>query len=969
MMSLIKQLILPFFIITASFIVINITIAEEKIGVPQEVNSESKNDADNVDKTKKILEQIALIEKTFEMEGKEILDLFAYLEDILGKKREFESQTNVYKIELTTFGSQLHLPDVETKLLEKAYMSSQAAVGKLTKDVARLKEKSEQLKQSQQISYEQKINNDKFLMELQFSAQTYSNKEITHAKEITTADAASQKQISPKNNQQETLDKKQIQVIDKPQRLSPEQQLESGKYGDPQQRAALKQRVELEEQLQQEQNLLAQKKLEEEKKAEEEQRDSLNKLTIKLKFLQTALTKKMLLMQSIISIISGEIPELEEIQSKYKTLASELEIRIRDSKKAELLTRKTNPLTQGRWKQIGEDISEFLSIVDSIFDLKSWENSFSFLWLSGLHKLISFIIILFLVSLISIRFKILIKKFSSSSPHLEKRYWSRVVLGTFANNLVLSAVTAFFYLCIKFRLFFNYAIVANLIVEILMILIFILWLIYFFENIKKRYPKTPVKELIFFLKALNLVAIIYILFGTALKSDSTIVIGYRLLCEIMFYGWLIYFLKKLMPEMTRYCERQNKTIQMIPTFYKNGVILAAIVGIVLELLGYGTLAFYWYTSWGKTVVVLMWSALIIGASKEWIISDLSDDANQAKDSAAHTHSHQTHPHGLVKSEFSILWLIRKLSFIVMFFGVTIALMLSWASSDFVFAWLYTILSFKFTVGSMSFSIFTIFEAMVIIIITHFFANIWRNFFKKNILGESGLDQGLQESMTTITVYSIWIIGIFTALIVFGLNTTTLTVAFGALSIGIGFGLQNVVSNFISGIILLFERPIQVGDDIEVGGIWATVKKTNVRSTLVQTYDNATIIIPNSELISNRVTNWSFKDRRLRRKVKVGVEYSSDVELVRKTLLEVAGRTPRVLKFPEPDVLFEDFGDSALIFGLRFWTFTDYCITVETDIRFKISKAFKEKGIVMAFPQQDIHIKSVPSNFIVAEKPS
>ncbi|MBF0235172.1 MAG: mechanosensitive ion channel [Desulfamplus sp.] len=253
------------------------------------------------------------------------------------------------------------------------------------------------------------------------------------------------------------------------------------------------------------------------------------------------------------------------------------------------------------------------------------------------------------------------------------------------------------------------------------------------------------------------------------------------------------------------------------------------------------------------------------------------------------------------------------------------------------------------------------QAFILLIVTHFIAKSWRHFFQKNFLGDSGLDHGLQESMTTITVYSIWIFGIFIALVVFGLNTTTLTVAFGALSIGLGFGLQNIFSNFISGIILLFERPIQVGDDIEVNGTWANVRKTNVRSTVVQTYDNATIIIPNSELISNRVTNWSFKDKRLRRKVTVGVEYGSDIELVRITLLEIAGKTSKVLKYPEPDVLFEDFGDSALIFSLRFWTFVDYFMAVETDVRFRINKEFKSKGIVIAFPQQDINIKSIPSD--------
>ena len=162
---------------------------------------------------------------------------------------------------------------------------------------------------------------------------------------------------------------------------------------------------------------------------------------------------------------------------------------------------------------------------------------------------------------------------------------------------------------------------------------------------------------------------------------------------------------------------------------------------------------------------------------------------------------------------------------------------------------------------------------------------------------------------------------------------------------------------MSGIILLFERPIQVGDDIEVNGLWAQVRKINVRATVVQTYDNASIIIPNSDLISSQVTNWSFKDKRLRRNVAVGVAYGSDVELVRDTLLEVVDKTPRILKLPKPDVVFKDFGDSALIFMVRFWTRVEYFYSVETDVRFAIDRLFRERNIEIAFPQQDIHIRS------------
>ena len=193
--------------------------------------------------------------------------------------------------------------------------------------------------------------------------------------------------------------------------------------------------------------------------------------------------------------------------------------------------------------------------------------------------------------------------------------------------------------------------------------------------------------------------------------------------------------------------------------------------------------------------------------------------------------------------------------------------------------------------------------------------------------------------------------------------------FGALGIGLGFGLQNIFNNFVSGLILLFERPIQVGDVVEVNGIWGKVNKINVRSTLVQTYDNASLIIPNSEFISNQLKNWSFKDSRIRRKITVGVAYGSDLNLVRQTLMEVAENHPKVLAEPQPDILFEDFGDSALVFKLRIWTLVDYALSTDTEIRFEIDRLFRKRNIQIPFPQQDIHFQStlVHKNLDQAEK--
>ncbi|MCP4105578.1 MAG: mechanosensitive ion channel [Desulfobacteraceae bacterium] len=220
-----------------------------------------------------------------------------------------------------------------------------------------------------------------------------------------------------------------------------------------------------------------------------------------------------------------------------------------------------------------------------------------------------------------------------------------------------------------------------------------------------------------------------------------------------------------------------------------------------------------------------------------------------------------------------------------------------------------------------------------------------------------MEPGVRESIKTISVYIIWLLGILISLNAVGVSSTSLTVGFGALGIGLGFGLQNIFNNFVSGIILLFERPIQVGDAVEVNGVWGEVKKINVRSTLVQTYSNASLIIPNSEFISNQVKNWSFKDPRVRRTITIRVAYGSDIKLVKDTLLEIADKVAEVYHYPNPSVIFTDFGESALIFKLRIWTHVDVCLSVETDVRFEIDRLFRERNIEIPFPQRDVHIST------------
>lgn len=191
----------------------------------------------------------------------------------------------------------------------------------------------------------------------------------------------------------------------------------------------------------------------------------------------------------------------------------------------------------------------------------------------------------------------------------------------------------------------------------------------------------------------------------------------------------------------------------------------------------------------------------------------------------------------------------------------------------------------------------------------------------------------------------------------GVDLSSLAIVFGALSLGIGFGLQNIVSNFVSGLILLVERPIKVGDWITVGGAEGTVKNINVRSTEIETFQKKSIIVPNSELINQQVGNWTFKSKRGRVDIPLGVAYGTDVRLVEKTLYEIAAAHKMVAKEPETNVWFSGFGDSSLDFVLRMHVFDiGNNVTVQTDVRFEILKQFEALDIEIPFPQRDLNIK-------------
>ncbi len=239
--------------------------------------------------------------------------------------------------------------------------------------------------------------------------------------------------------------------------------------------------------------------------------------------------------------------------------------------------------------------------------------------------------------------------------------------------------------------------------------------------------------------------------------------------------------------------------------------------------------------------------------------------------------------------------------------------------------------------------------------------------------QARLDEGGRTALASITGYVGIAIAALVALSVSGVQMTNLAVIAGALSVGIGFGLQTIVSNFISGIILLFERPIRPGDWIAVGTTQGYVRKISIRATQIETFDHADVIVPNSELITKEVTNWMLRDSWGRVTVPVGVAYGSDTEKVSQLLLEVANAHPLVMKnspaVPSPKILFMGFGDSALNFELRcFIRQVDRRADTISDLNFAIEALFRREGIEIPYRQTEIRIKGAPVSLPVAPEP-
>jgi small-conductance mechanosensitive channel len=270
------------------------------------------------------------------------------------------------------------------------------------------------------------------------------------------------------------------------------------------------------------------------------------------------------------------------------------------------------------------------------------------------------------------------------------------------------------------------------------------------------------------------------------------------------------------------------------------------------------------------------------------------------------------------------------------------------------------LNFKLLmVGDTKLTIGLFLGLTISIILLFIVSELARKFLANKILTRYKLEIGIRQSIATIFKYIVIIIGLVTILQNSNVDLSALGILAGAIGVGIGFGLQNITNNFISGLIILFERPIKVGDRIEVDQVYGDVVTISARSTTILTNDNISIIVPNSQFIDNAVINWSHNDSNIRFNIPVGVSYNEDPEKIKRILLEVVKKNQGILKQPPPDVLFDKYNDSSIDFNLRVWTtqYTNRPGVLKSQLYYEIFRKFREENVEIPFPQRDIHIRS------------
>lgn len=386
-----------------------------------------------------------------------------------------------------------------------------------------------------------------------------------------------------------------------------------------------------------------------------------------------------------------------------------------------------------------------------------------------------------------------------------------------------------------------------------------------------------------------------------------------------------------------------------PRLFRWGFRLAGLVFIsvtLLELAGYHILAARLLESSLKTVLLILLGWMFVVLLEGWVKFILQ---TKVLDGIPRFRPNAQLIEGRLTNILSVF----------VFTFVAVILLVVWRVYENVGDALQGLFSIGFSVGTWKLTLGMMIIVAIALYVSFVVSWLVQGILLEKVFPRRRVQLGVQMSMTRLVHYGIIFVGFLLALSFLGVDMKNITIIGGALGVGIGFGLQSIVSNFVSGLILLFERPIKAGDYVQLGERWGEVSRVGLRSTIVKTFDRSEVVVPNSNLISNEVTNWTLSDRSIRLRLSVGVAYGSDIDKVIATLEECGRDNPTVVSNPPPQVLFMKFGESCLDFELRVWVSDiDNMVVARSEINQEIDRTFRAAGIEIAFPQRDLHLRSI-----------
>ncbi len=435
---------------------------------------------------------------------------------------------------------------------------------------------------------------------------------------------------------------------------------------------------------------------------------------------------------------------------------------------------------------------------------------------------------------------------------------------------------------------------------------------------------------------------IFVKLAEILTASSLISRTVLLFSSVYFLFMLIQFYKK--KELQKYIKNTILARKLI-SYYLLLAMVFTVMSIICAAFGFMNLALYTSALIVKMTLLVVFLYLWNPLLKRFFLLVIDEDYFKSKKFI------YDNKKAILKTTFKIINVLT--------YGIFIYSFLSLISLFNPFIdWFDTLINNEISIGSITFSLWSIILFLIIIVLSTFLSKVIQLFLQDEVLVKAKLERGFPETISMLVKYLIAGIGYFIAITTLGFEMSQLTIIFGALSVGIGFGLQNIFNNLVSGLILIFSRPIRIDDTIEINNMIGRVNSIGIRSSNVRTFDGAEVIIPNGNLISSEVINWTLSDQRRRIEVMIGVAYGSDIRQVSDLLKAILQENSQVIKFPEPLVLFDEFADSSLNFKLLFWTdnIGDW-MQVKSNVLFEINDDFAKENIEIPFPQRDIHMRS------------